>query len=610
MDGPSLGGPGTMQAPARNLALDGLRGVAVLAVIAYHLWPQALPGGFLGVDLFFVLSGYLITGGLLGRLEAGKSVGLSGFWVRRARRLVPAMLFMLVGATALAILAGSGIPAGLRGQWLGALTYTSNWMQIASGTSYFAAAEPPYFQHLWSLAIEEQFYLLWPVVLVVMVVLLRTRRKLMVAVATLAVASATTMAVAFEFGKDASPLYFGTWTHGFGLLVGAAAAIHAASAAPSGGPLPRAGRAGNLTTGLMLGLMLAAMALLPANAAVAYRGGMFVFCLLAAGVIVQLERSRTLASAALSQRYLRWMGNRSYGLYLWHWPLVVLAGALFPPAAATAGALCVLAATFLAAEASWHLVERPVMRDGFRLTLRTWRMLTLERLELLCSGTPGRYAQILPLAALLVVPLCTVTALLASPAQSSLQQQLTQAQTMLDEQPAPPEPAPLTTTGKRPKGLHATGHEVTAVGDSVMLASTGELLRVLPGIDITASVGAQLREAPQVLERLRASNRLRRVVVLGLGTNGDMPAGTLDAVREAIGPDRELLLVTVHASRDWTGAVNEKFRKDAAKYPNVHLADWEHRAGKVNDFARDGIHPGPSGAREYTRMLTQALAGS
>lgn len=622
---PTPGAAGSLLAPMRNPALDGLRGIAVLAVIAYHLWPQALPGGFLGVDLFFVLSGYLITGGLLRRMDAGLSVGLRGFWIRRARRLIPAMLLMLVGATALAILAGGELPAGLRAQWLGALGYASNWLQIAAGDSYFASAEKPYFQHLWSLAIEEQFYLLWPVALVLLVVVLHTRARLLAAVAVLGVASAASMAWTFVPGQDATPLYFGTWTHGFGLLIGSAAAIHASSrpSPRAAGPLPRAGRTGQWAVGSLLVAMLAAMFLLPDTSTVAYLGGMALFCVAGAGVVLSLDSVHTLVRAVLNQQLLRWMGNRSYGLYLWHWPLVVLAEALFPPQAATAATLCVLAATFLAAAASWHLVEQPILHAGFKVSLRAWRSNVVGRFETLFRGATGRYCQIVPLTALLLIPLCAVTVLVASPGQGKLQRQMTEAQELLDEQSERPDIAPAPEhragpgAGQEPgkveasrKGMSATGSDVTALGDSVMLASTRELLKELPGISIYASVGAQIRQAPEKLELLRDANRLRRVVVLGLGTNGDLPAGTLEKVRDVIGPERELLLVTVHAPRAWTEAVNEKFRSAASRYTKVHVVDWAAHAPTLDDFARDGIHPGPQGTHEYARLILSALGSS
>ena len=143
--------------PGRVTALDGLRGIAVLAVLVFHAWPTFLRGGFVGVDMFFVLSGFLITTGLVRGVDAGRGVALGTFWMKRVRRLIPAMLMALVGTTALAWLAVDEFPAGLGRQWFGALTYTSNWVMILEGGDYFNRASPPLFEHLWSLAIEEQF---------------------------------------------------------------------------------------------------------------------------------------------------------------------------------------------------------------------------------------------------------------------------------------------------------------------------------------------------------------------------------------------------------------------------------------------------------------------
>ena len=151
--------------PGRVTALDGLRGIAVLAVLVFHAWPTFLRGGFVGVDMFFVLSGFLITTGLVRGVDAGRGVALGTFWMKRVRRLIPAMLMALVGTTALAWLAVDEFPAGLGRQWFGALTYTSNWVMILEGGDYFNRASPPLFEHLWSLAIEEQFYILWPLLL-------------------------------------------------------------------------------------------------------------------------------------------------------------------------------------------------------------------------------------------------------------------------------------------------------------------------------------------------------------------------------------------------------------------------------------------------------------
>ncbi|RUQ44790.1 acyltransferase, partial [Micrococcus sp. HSID17228] len=238
--------------PGRVTALDGLRGIAVLAVLVFHAWPTFLRGGFVGVDMFFVLSGFLITTGLVRGVDAGRGVALGTFWMKRVRRLIPAMLMALVGTTALAWLAVDEFPAGLGRQWFGALTYTSNWVMILEGGDYFNRASPPLFEHLWSLAIEEQFYILWPLLLWGLLLLtwpprstvnsgrVADRRRIL-AVAVAAVASAAWMAWGSWHGFEQARLYFGTDTHAFGLLFGACVAIGLAHVPrpEHGGPEPR-----------------------------------------------------------------------------------------------------------------------------------------------------------------------------------------------------------------------------------------------------------------------------------------------------------------------------------------------------------------------------------
>ncbi|WP_345471449.1 acyltransferase family protein [Glutamicibacter ectropisis] len=607
----------------RNLGLDGLRGIAVLAVMTYHFWPSFLPGGFLGVDLFFTLSGFLITGGLLRSMAGRRFPDLRGFWLRRVRRLVPAMILVLVLCTALALLAVGQLPAGLRWQWAGALTYTSNWMQIAHGNSYFSSVEPLYFQHFWSLAVEEQFYVLWPLVLVLLVALLRRRSALMWGILVVAAASAATMAWGFDASADSSVLYFGTWTHGFGLLLGSAGAVACAD-----GQVVRRDRSQRarmliqLSQILILCCLLVAFALLPDTSAIAYQGGMALFCVAATVLMTTLRNSGTWGYTLLSQKYLRWLGHRSYGLYLWHWPLLVLAQTIFPPQAQTAAVLCVIPLIFLGAQLSWQFVEQPILQHGFTLTLSRWAKNIAGRIMQVWNGATRSFGAVATLLALVLVPLCAASVLMASPAQGQLEQQLALAQIALDEEAKAPvveEQQPQTTndaqrdnsTKKPSKNDTAprkyTGRDVTALGDSVMLASSPQMLKKLPGISIHASVGAQIWDAPARLRELKGAGELRKVVVVGLGTNGDVPAGTLEQIRSVIGAKRELLLITASAPRQWISHVNDSLRAAAESDSRTHIVEWDRTAPTVDDMARDDIHPGPHGGAAYGQLLADAV---
>ncbi|THI95812.1 acyltransferase, partial [Nocardioides sp.] len=326
--------PGAAAGGGRIDALDGIRALAVTAVVAYHLFPTAVPGGFLGVDVFFVLSGYLITRGLALGIASGRGVGLVRFWVRRTVRLLPALVVMLVVVTAAAGLAGGAAAVRLRPQLMAALTYTSNWYQADAGLSYFERSEPPVLQHLWSLAVEEQFYLFWPLLLIAIVVVTGSARAAAGVTAVLAAASAIAMAVAFVPGEDPSRLYFGTDTHGFSLLIGAVAALVSLSRTPwvtrwLVAPVGWRREAQGPVTVVAVLVCVLGVLLIGETSAFAYRGGI-VLVDLAAAVAVLAVATPGAASPLLAARPLVWVGRRSYGIYLWHWPPIVLLAGLAP----------------------------------------------------------------------------------------------------------------------------------------------------------------------------------------------------------------------------------------------------------------------------------------
>lgn len=629
-----------MTPPGRSVPLDGVRGLAVLAVLVFHAFPDVLPGGFLGVDVFFVLSGYLITTGLTNQLLGSGRIALGTFWIRRARRLLPALLTMLLGTTAVSLAAGPNLPAGLRAQWLGAITYLANWQQIIAGNSYFAATDPPLFQHLWSLAIEEQFYLVWPVLLLVAVRWLTSWRRAAWLTGALAVASSVAMALSYT-GSNASRLYFGTDTHGFGLLAGAAAALALAGRStprvPAGLRSSRSLGADAAGLGVLV-LLVVGMALVSGESAAAYRGGMAGATIAATALVFILRRSPSVLSHLLSLPPLVWCGRRSYALYLWHWPLLVIGWSVFPPEAKPAAGWAMLAVTMLIAAASWVWLEAPIQREGFRANFR-------KASSWLRSGLPGgglnapwhrrQVGVLVCVSIVLCGAACAATSLVRSPTDSLLQQQIAAAQSAIqdtagsDAVPDPPAPPRGSSPGpSAPAAQHPSdppragtsdapvppegrirGTDISAIGDSVMLAAAPGLLEQFPGIRIKAEVGAQMWDSSQILTSLNTSGRLRKVLVVGLGTNGDFSATQLEALIDSVGTEHRVLLTTVHAPRPWAGAVNDKLRAAAASHANVHLVEWDAQAGQVKDFARDGIHPGPQGAQIYAQAIVQALNG-
>ncbi len=364
--------------------LDGVRAVAVMAVLLYHGQVGWARGGFLGVDVFFVLSGYLITGLLLAEWQRWGSIDLRGFWLRRARRLLPALFMLLVGVSAgAAVWASPAQQAALRGDALATFGYVANWRFVLADRSYFAQYdEPSPLRHMWSLGIEEQFYLLYPLLLIGLLALGLRRRGLAVVLGLGALGSAALAAALYTPGADPSRVYYGTDTRLQALLIGAIAAVLVTEATGRPGryvelagrdvPLP-----GRSSVGLFALAGLAAVLVAARDTAGwLYQGGFLLVALLAVVVVVTAADDRSTTARLLSWEPLRQVGLVSYGLYLWHWPVYV---ALTPDrVGATGPALLVLrlAGTGVLAAGSYVLVERPI-REGRLSTRRPGRLSVL-----------------------------------------------------------------------------------------------------------------------------------------------------------------------------------------------------------------------------------------
>lgn len=598
--------------PGRNHLLDVLRGIAVAGVVTYHVWPHVIQGGFLGVDVFFVLSGFLISSALMGQFSRRGRRVLARFWARRARRLLPALVVLLAVTTAVAGMVGGSPAARLLPQVVGAASFSSNWYQASSGQSYFDRFDPPLLQHLWSLAVEEQFYLMWPLVLLLLMRFVSRLRTRAVVIGALAALSALAMALLYVPGQDPSRLYFGTDTHGFSALVGALAACLA-------GLLPRAlrGRQRVWVAGGAVLLALGSLAFLGAafgtmsdTGALAYRGGILGVDLATASlVLVACVLDHERLSRNLLARSFIWLGVRSYGLYLWHWPIVVLLGHLWParqPTENWARGTVMIALSLALAAVSWRYIEEPVLRRTWWRDLRTGHLIT--------AALRRRVAVVL-VASVITVGM-SAHAVATSPQQSSAESRIDAGLAALQAaalRPPSPGAAPTTTT---PAHQHprpptsppaVTGWTITVLGDSVAVASAQALLNRFPGIEIDAKVGAQLWDAPTEVAKLRVQGLLRPYVVVALGTNGDVADHVLSEIVSAAGPGHWFTFVTPHGDRAWIPPVDQKFRTFVAHTPRTALADWDAASSQVRDFADDGIHPGPQGAAVFADTVAKAL---
>ena len=346
--------------------LDGIRAIAVLAVIAYHLNFDWAKGGKLGVGIFFTLSGYLITDLLLGHWERTGSLDLKNFWIRRARRLLPALFVMLAVVSVFAALFDAGHLGDVRRQVLGASLYFANWQTIIDSGSYFSQFAPPLpLDHLWSLAIEEQFYLVWPWLLWAGVRWVRTRSRLALLTLLGAIVSAVAMGLIYTNGDDPTRVYEGTDTRAFELLFGAAVAFVWPTRSLSANVSENARNVLDVAGGVSLAGILILIASTASYSSFLYPWGFVLLSIATAILVAVTVHPASRLGRWLGWEPLRWVGVRSYGIYLWQWPIIVFTS----PAGAGVNLLRgagQVALTLLIASLSWRWIEEPIRRDGFR----------------------------------------------------------------------------------------------------------------------------------------------------------------------------------------------------------------------------------------------------
>jgi peptidoglycan/LPS O-acetylase OafA/YrhL len=571
--------------------LDGLRALAVAAVFLYHSRIDWLPGGFLGVDLFFVLSGYLITSLLLVEWEARNRIDLRRFWLRRARRLLPALVVVVLGTLILAAIFARQDLAHTRSDVLGSLLYFANWHEIVANRSYFnVMGNPSLLQHTWSLAVEEQFYIVWPLLLVPCLVLIGRRRLPMLVIAGIA-ASTALMWILYR-PNDPSRVYYGTDTRAFLLLMGIVIAL----VWPW---IMRLRRAVPLLELLGIAALVATVLLfrqMQDFSPTLYHGGDLAAAFCFAVLVAAVAHPKTGIGDAFGVAPLRWVGERSYGIYLWHWPVIVLlAGVNARP---SAGVVVAEAALVLAiATLSYKYIEQPI-RTG-SLQRRLARHPRRYRLEVIGAGAIGL---VTAFAVLFVTPssLNPVTSYVNAP----------NAKAARTHPPAVTEPRPFVSIN--PGGPRQTKKQplppgrILALGDSVMLGCSTELKTALDHrVRVDATVGRQIDDTIGELQRLRRHHKLPKIIVIQVGNNGPLWYHDLVRLRRALHGIPDVVAVNVRNSTSWQSESNSALVSWLHGWPAAHLADWY--GNSTNTMLSDGTHPWPYACTIYARVIADTL---
>jgi peptidoglycan/LPS O-acetylase OafA/YrhL len=598
---------------ARIDGLDGIRALAVIGVILYHTdldWSPA--AGFLGVDVFFTLSGFLITALLLREHRAAGRIDVAQFYLRRARRLLPALWMLLLFVVIAGLTISRDTVAGLRGDVPAALLYVSNWWQIYHGQSYFELiGRPAPLQHLWSLSIEEQFYLLWPALVIG---LLARGGERLVGRASLALAGLITawmwiLAIRHGYPADTDPSrgYFGLDSHSMGLFAGAALAA-------AWNPWRDAPLATRRTTEWMGWLALAALIItffrVTETTSFLYRGGFLLVAALTCALIYAVVDRRTMLGRLFSLAPLRWIGERSYGLYLWHWPVF---GLLRPGLDVHLGeGACLvlrLGATFAIAELCYRYVERPIRTGRFANWPEAQRQ--QYRLGAVAMGTGA-----IALGLLLYLQPARRGGLpddVAAAIGNGVARHAGHAPTApahagdAGHGKATHDPATRARTAAAERddgdGDDDIG-DVLAIGDSVILGASHVLGRTIDGLQIDAAVGRQARDIVERIRELKAANQIAPRVILHLGTNGYVTEPQMRTILDALADRDEVVLINANAPRRWVDVNNELFRQLAATHPNVTVFDWHGASVEHPEyFVSDRVHLSTAGLKVFTSEL-------
>lgn len=603
--------------------LDGIRAIAVIMVLAYHLKLALFKSGFLGVTVFFVLSGYLITGILISEVEEEGTIDLKNFWQRRIRRLVPAVMSMAVVIIFVSAVVNRIIFTKGCKDFLASVLGFNNWWQIFNKVSYFeAAGVPSPFTHCWSLAIETQFYLIYPLILLGIYKLAKSReegrakRGLLFAGVTLLLAliSVILMIVLFDPQQDASRVYYGTDTRAFSLLFGALLAIlWEYQMVPR-----RLSASVNMVLGSVSFAVLLVMTIaINGSSNFWYRGGQFVGTILTVLVIYTVSGRKTWLSRFLSNPVLKWIGDRSYSIYLWHYPIILLISKGIK--ASWWITLIEIVLSVVLAELSYRFIETPIRHGIIGEYLNILRSRPKSRQKKKRQVQVARRS-LKVMAGTFVLTVSLILCMVFVPKENALdtlQKRETKAKEtskMTEEQLAKQkangsESDDTICTADLTDDEILEGLNLLLIGDSIAVDVTDDFYEMFPNSVSDTKIGRITSLGKQVLDSYIDEKKWEGEGVIFASLSNSPINGELEAIREKIGKDMPLFLTTVRIPHDtFEEESNSKIKKFVEENDHTYLIDW-YAASEGHDeyFDADDTHLLPAGAKAYAKCIKEAV---
>ena len=603
--------------------LDGIRAIAVIMVLAYHLKLALFKSGFLGVTVFFVLSGYLITGILISEVEEEGTIDLKNFWLRRIRRLVPAVMSMAVVIIFVSAVVNRVIFTKGCKDFLASVLGFNNWWQIFNKVSYFeAAGVTSPFTHCWSLAIETQFYLIYPLILLGIYKLAKSRgegrakRGLLFAGVTLLLAliSVILMIVLFDPQQDASRVYYGTDTRAFSLLFGALLAILWEYRM-----VPRRLSASvNMVLGSVSFAVLLVMTIaINGSSNFWYRGGQFFGTILTVLMVYAVSGRKTWLSRFLSNPVLKWIGDRSYSIYLWHYPIILLISKGIK--ASWWITLIEIVLSVVLAELSYRFIETPIRHGIIGEYLNILRSRPKSRQEKKRQVQVARRS-LKVMAGTFVLTVSLILCMVFVPkknALDTLQKRETKAKEtgkMTEEQLAKQkangsESDDTICTADLTDDEILEGLNLLLIGDSIAVDVTDDFYEMFPNSVSDTKIGRITSLGKQVLDSYIDEKKWEGEGVIFASLSNSPINGELEDIREKIGKDMPLFLTTVRIPHEtFEEESNSKIKKFVEENDHTYLIDW-YAASEGHDeyFDADDTHLLPAGAKAYAKCIKEAV---